>query len=180
VLLHSSKSLSIVLPPSCTAFYTILVQSSKLASINLLEVSSNNYLCSSIQLSIQPTVLPSPPNLRLAQRNANQNSYGVVDSTKNMKSRASRIKRSTHAGCVTSQQDFWRRTKVTTNPKKDIVNRIIRTLNSSNCDEQDDDGCRNSSTGYCCVMKLQCKWIQISVCDKSLHENCTMLSKTRI
>jgi hypothetical protein len=36
VLLHSSKSLSIVLPPSCMAFYTILVQSSKLASINLL------------------------------------------------------------------------------------------------------------------------------------------------
>ena len=42
VLLHSFKFTSIVLPPSCTASYTVLFQSSKLASINLLEVFSNN------------------------------------------------------------------------------------------------------------------------------------------
>jgi hypothetical protein len=42
MLFHSSKSTSIVLPPSCTASYTILVQSSTLVSINLAEVFSNN------------------------------------------------------------------------------------------------------------------------------------------
>ena len=42
VLLHSFKSTSIALPPSCTTSYTILFQSSKLASFNLLEVFSNN------------------------------------------------------------------------------------------------------------------------------------------
>lgn len=81
---------------------------------------------------------------------------------------------------VTCQQGFWRRTQVTTRLKKYIVNNSVRTPNSSNCDEKDDDGWRNSSVGYCCVMKLQCKWIQSSVCDKWLHENCTILSKTWI
>lgn len=80
---------------------------------------------------------------------------------------------------VTSQQYVWRRTQVTATLQKDIVNNNIRTPNSSNCDEQDDDGCRNSSAGYSCVVKLQCKWIQCSVCDR-LHENCTILSKTWI
>ena len=77
-----------------------------------------------------------------------------------MKSRASRIKRCIQSDCVTRQQDFCRRTQVTTRLKRDIVNNSIRTPNSSSCDETDDDGCRNSSTGYCCVLKVQCKWIQ--------------------
>jgi hypothetical protein len=76
----------------------------------------------------------------LEERNANQNSYGVVGSINNVKSRASRIKRSIHADCVTSQQGFWRRAQVTTRLKKDIVNNSVRTPNSSNCDKQDEDG----------------------------------------
>jgi hypothetical protein len=49
---------------------------------------------------------------------------------------------------------------------------------SSNSVVHDDSDCCKECKEYYKLTKQECDWIKWSVCEKLLHENCTIFSKT--
>jgi hypothetical protein len=62
----------------------------------------------------------------------------------------------------------------------DIFKKMVYNPNSSNSDKNYDSDCCKECKEYCCVTKEECDWIKCSLCEKWLHENCTIFSKTCI
>ena len=57
---------------------------------------------------------------------------------------------------------------------------MVHNPHVSNSDKNDDSDCCEECNEYCCVTKEECDWIKCSLCEKWLHENCTVFSKTCI
>lgn len=56
--------------------------------------------------------------------------------------------------------------------------KLVHNSNSNNSEKNDDrDGCKECKEYYY-VTKQECGWIKCSVCERWLHENCTVFSKT--
>jgi hypothetical protein len=55
---------------------------------------------------------------------------------------------------------------------------MVHNQNSSISDKNEESDCRKECKEYCCVTKGECDWIKCSLCEKWLHENCTIFSKT--
>jgi hypothetical protein len=57
---------------------------------------------------------------------------------------------------------------------------MVKNPKSSYSDKNDDIDCCKECKEYCCVKKEEYDWIKFSFCEKWLHENCTLSSKTCI
>jgi hypothetical protein len=63
---------------------------------------------------------------------------------------------------------------------KNIFKKTVHNPNSSNSDKNDDSDCCEECEEYYYIRKEECDWIKCSVCEKWLHENRTIFSKTCI
>jgi hypothetical protein len=90
----------------------------------------------------------------------------------------SRVKRSLHGDILTTSQNIEKK-KQKTKSTKNNFKKIIQIPNESSS-HQDDDDCCEECKEYYYLRKEECDWIKCSVCEKWLHENCTIVSKTCI
>ena len=89
----------------------------------------------------------------------------------------SRVTRSLYGEVLTSSPFNQKKNQRTVRTKNNFI-KMVHTSNSSNSEKNDDrDNCKECKEYYY-VMKQECGWIKCSVCEKWLHENCTIFSKT--
>jgi hypothetical protein len=63
---------------------------------------------------------------------------------------------------------------------KNCFQKVVPNPNWSNFDKNDNSDYCKECKEYYYVIKEECDWIKCSVCEKWLHENCTIFSKTCI
>jgi hypothetical protein len=56
--------------------------------------------------------------------------------------------------------------------------KIVHNRNSRDSDKDNESDCCKECKECYCVPKGKCGWIKCLVCEKWLHENCTILSQT--
>jgi hypothetical protein len=55
--------------------------------------------------------------------------------------------------------------------------KMVHNPNTRNSDKNDDSDCCKECKEYYYVAKEECDWIKCSLCERWLHENCTIFSK---
>jgi hypothetical protein len=91
---------------------------------------------------------------------------------------SSRVKRSLHGEVLTTSQNTERK-KQKTNSTKNHFKKIVQIPTESSSHQDDDDCCKECEEYYY-LTREECDSIKCSVCEKWLHENCTISSKTCI
>jgi hypothetical protein len=89
----------------------------------------------------------------------------------------SRVTRSLHEEVLT-RSPITRKKKQKAGHAKNSFKKMVHSPSSSNSDIQDDSDCCKECEEYHKLKKQECDWIKCSVCEKLLHENCTIFSKT--